>query len=98
MRTKQQVTDILRAHLDKLRELGLYRIGIYGSLVKGTAHSDSDIDILIALRDGMETFESYMAIYDLLESLLDGDKVDMVTQNGLSPYIGPRILEEVEYV
>lgn len=38
-----------------------------------------------------------MAVYDLLESLFKNTKVDVETSNGLSPYIGPKILEEVIY-
>ncbi len=38
-----------------------------------------------------------MAVCDLLEGLFDR-RVDVVTTEALSPYIGPHILKEVEYV
>jgi uncharacterized protein len=39
-----------------------------------------------------------MAVYDFIEKLFHDKKVDIVTKNGLSPYIGPKILNEVLYV
>ncbi len=39
-----------------------------------------------------------MAACDLLENCLVGQKVDIVTLKGLSPFIGPHILNEVVYV
>jgi len=46
----------------------------------------------------MENFDNYMAVYDLIESLFQNEKVEIVTKNGLSPYIGSKILNEVMYV
>jgi hypothetical protein len=37
-----------------------------------------------------------MAAYELFEKLFDGRKVEIVTKKGLSPYIGPQILNEVQ--
>ena len=39
-----------------------------------------------------------MEVCYLLEAIFEGEKVEVVTKNGLSPYIGPKILKEVEYV
>ena len=39
-----------------------------------------------------------MAFYDLFEHIFKNEKIEVVTKNGLSPYIGPKILEEVQYV
>jgi len=39
-----------------------------------------------------------MVIYDLLEESFSGEKVEVLTRKGLSPYLGPNILETVEYV
>jgi predicted nucleotidyltransferase len=36
-------------------------------------------------------------VYDILEKLFRNKKVEIVTTNGLSPYIGPQILKEVIY-
>jgi predicted nucleotidyltransferase len=38
-----------------------------------------------------------MSVYDMLENMFGSMKVEIVTRNGLSPYIGPQILKEVIY-
>ena len=45
-----------------------------------------------------ENFMNFMNICSYLEQLFKGKKVDVVTKNGLSPYLGPEILKNVEYV
>ena len=37
-------------------------------------------------------------IFCNVENLFKNEKVEVVTTNGLSPYIGPQILNEVYYV
>lgn len=38
-----------------------------------------------------------MAVYDLFEKIFKNEKIEVFTINGLSPYIGPAILNEVHY-
>jgi len=45
----------------------------------------------------MKTFDNFMNTSFLLEDLM-GRRVDLVTQEGLSPYIGPHIMKELESV
>ena len=58
----------------------------------------SDIDLLVDFEPDQENFDNYMAIYDIFEKVFKNEKIEMVTKNGLSPYIGPKILNEVVYV
>lgn len=39
-----------------------------------------------------------MEACDLFEDFFNNEKVEIVTKNSLSPYIGPKILMEVVYV
>jgi predicted nucleotidyltransferase len=39
-----------------------------------------------------------MAVYDIIQQLFKDEKIEVVTVNGLSPYISPSILKEVQYV
>jgi predicted nucleotidyltransferase len=50
------------------------------------------------LESDKENFDNYMAVYDIIENLFKNYKIEIVTKNGLSPYIGPTILNEVTYV
>ena len=56
------------------------------------------IDLLIDFEPEKENFDNYMAVYDLFEKIFKNEKIEVVTKNGLSPYIGPKILNEVQYV
>ncbi len=67
-------------------------------LCKDEQSKNSDIDILIDFEPDKENFDNFMAAYDLLEKLFINQKVEVVTKNGLSPYFGPKILNEVKYV
>jgi uncharacterized protein len=98
MRTKENILELLKANKSKLAELGISDVGLFGSFVRNEQSKKSDIDLLIDFGKGQESFDNYMAVYDLLEQIFKNEKIELVTKNGLSPYIGPQILEEVQYV
>jgi hypothetical protein len=97
IKTKKEITILLRKNAARLRSFGLKRIGLFGSFVRGEQQSASDIDFLVEFEPGRKTFDNFMALSFFLEELL-GRKVEIVTRESLSPYIGPHILAEVEYV
>jgi len=98
MLTKQSIKNQLQATKPLITRFGISKIGLFGSFVKDEAKPDSDIDILIDFKEGQETFDNFINTCYFLEDLFKDTKVDVVTVNGLSPYIGPYILKEVEYV
>ena len=92
--------DILRVVLrerKRLAELGVVSIGLFGSFVRGDQNPESDIDLLVEFTPHKHTFDNFMDLSFLLEDLL-GHKVEIITPEALSPYIGPHILKEVERV
>jgi uncharacterized protein len=94
---KDQVFSVLRTYHKELRQLGVRRYGLFGSFVRNEQHPGSDIDILVEFEPHQKSFQHYMQLVCFLEDVL-GRKVDIVTPESLSPYIGPNILREVEYV
>jgi len=98
MTTKQYILSVLKSNKNRLSKLGIREVGLFGSYARGEQSDKSDIDILIDFNPEMENYDNYMAAYDLFEALFRNEKVEIVTKNGLSPYIGPRILNEVMYV
>jgi len=88
----------MRAHKSRLATYGINRIGLFGSYVRDEQQPESDIDILVDFESGKETFDNLMDLYNYLEDLFVGEKIEVVTVNGLSPYIGQHILREVNYV
>ena len=98
MTNKEYILSTLKSKKADLSAKGINQLGLFGSYVRNEQTEQSDIDILIDFDPGKETFDNYMAVYELLEELFKNLKVEVVTKNGLSPYIGPRILNEVQYV
>ena len=98
MTNKDYILATIRTHKRELSKYGVQNIGLYGSYVREEQSEISDIDILIDFKPEKESFDNYMAVYDIIEKLFHNEKVEIVTMNGLSPYIGPRILKEVIYV
>ena len=98
MLDKTEILHILKEKKKELARFGVREIGLFGSYTKGLQHKNSDIDILIDFYPDQETFDNLMAIYDVLEDALSNHKVEIVTKNGLSKYIGTYILKETEYV
>lgn len=82
----------------EISKYGIKSIGLFGSYALDKQTENSDIDILIDFEPDKEDFDNYMAVCDIIERLFKGHRVEVVTKNGLSPYIGPRILNEVKYV
>jgi len=70
----------------------------FGSYVRGDQSDTSDIDILVDFDPALENFDNYLAVCDILERVFKNERIEIVTKNGLSPYIGPKILKEVQYV
>lgn len=97
MKTKNALIEILRANKTSIRSYGVRRLGIFGSVARDEHHAESDVDLLVEFQKGAKTFDNFIHLAFFLEEVL-GRKVELVTTDSLSPYIGPRILEEVEYV
>ena len=98
MISKEFILSEMKQQKRELQNLGIVRIGLFGSYVREEQTEKSDIDILLEFEPEKENFDNYMTVYDILENLFRNEKVEIVTKNGLSPYIGPQILKEVIYV
>lgn len=98
MLNKIKILQILQERKELLAQYGVKRIGLFGSYSKSLQHRNSDIDIFVDFYSDQETFDNLMTIYDILENVFINYKIDIVTKNGLSKYIGSYILKETEYV
>lgn len=94
---KEDLMTVLLDHQRELAEMGVRRLAVFGSFVRGEATPESDIDLLVAFEPGQKTFDNFMRLSFFLEDIL-GRPVDLVTEEALSPYIGPYIRNEAEYV
>ena len=95
MRSGQEILSVLQAHKDVLRQrFSAQRIGLFGSCARGSAHPDSDVDILVELSE--PTFDHYIDMKFYLEDLL-GAPVDLVLADCVKPRLQPIIAQEVVY-
>lgn len=97
VQTKEQLIELLRQNQLQIKALGVRKIGLFGSFVRGEPTAESDVDLLVEFNKGEKTFDNFMQLNFLLEDLLQRP-VELVTPEGLSPHIGPHILRNIEYV
>jgi predicted nucleotidyltransferase len=95
--TRDQAIRCLLAAEPEIRALGVSRLALFGSVLRGEARPDSDVDILVEFSPGEKTFDRFLDLSELLEDRLER-RVELVTLEALSPFIGPRILTEAEDV
>ena len=98
VQTKAEVLTRLKAACAPMRALGVARLALFGSFVRDAATPTSDVDLLVTFEPGALTgLRSYFAVVDLLETTL-GRRVELLSPTGLSPFIGPHILQEAQDV
>ena len=71
---------------------GVVRLRVFGSYALGKAKESSDLDFLVDFEPGRDLFD-LVGLKQDLEALL-GCHVDVVEEEGLSPYLRERILQE----
>ncbi len=95
--SRVEVVQLLSERAPDLRRLGVKRLALFGSVLHDAARPGSDVDLLVEFQPGRKTYDNFIGVASFLEDLL-GVPVDLVTAEGLSPFIGPRILAELEDV
>jgi len=98
MTTREDILVILKTHKIEFSKYGVSNIGLFGSYLRNEQSAKSDIDLLIDFEPEKENFDNYMAVYDLFENLFKNERIEIITKNGLSKHIGPKILNDVLYV
>jgi hypothetical protein len=93
MKTLHEIQSILHVHADELRQrYGLANLAVFGSVVRGEARENSDVDILTDLCKPISLLTLVEAQYHI-EDLL-GVKVDLVPARSVRPELKERILSE----
>ena len=89
---------------DKIKSINEYfsnkpvlKAYIFGSVAKGQQKNDSDVDILVDLDYSKKIGLIFIQMKLDLENMLN-QKVDLVSSNGLSPYIKPSIEKEKQLI
>jgi putative addiction module CopG family antidote len=95
---KGEVVATLKALEPELRERGVASAAVFGSVVRGQAGPDSDVDVLIGI-DPLAAFDllDLVGIKNLLTDRL-GRPVDVVDRDALKPQLRDNIVAEAERV
>jgi len=93
---KDTVIKQLKKSKKKLADFKVKSLALFGSVVRGEARPDSDIDLLVEF-EGPTTFDRFMKLRFFLEDLL-GSHVDLITRKGIRPEILPYVEKEALYV
>lgn len=92
--TLDDVLERLRAHERELQRLGVSHIAVFGSVARGEARADSDIDVLLDLDQDrpMGVFE-YARLKLYINEILHGAG-DVVNRRTLKPLLRDSILHD----
>ena len=95
---KSEIRAELAAMEETLRKEGVTALSLFGSVVRGEAQADSDIDVLIEV-DPEAKFGllDRIGVKHLIEDRLNR-KVDVLEKGGIRPEFEQRILHEVEKI
>jgi hypothetical protein len=93
----QEILAKLRANESVLRARGVSHAALFGSRARGDNRPDSDIDIMIEFDpEAHVTVFNYAGLKDYIAGLFDGP-VDVVSRDGLKPYVRPAVITDAIY-
>lgn len=86
------IEEIKQKILPILQRYGAKRVGLFGSCVRGEMHENSDIDILVDIKEDISLFDFVGIKLEVEEAL--GNKVDLVEYNTIKPILMDKIMKE----
>ena len=95
--TSQEALAVLLQHRDELQSRGVRHAALFGSVARGEARADSDLDIMIELEPDAKigVFE-YVGIKQYIAELFS-EPVDIVDRRGLKPHVRPSAESDAIY-
>jgi predicted nucleotidyltransferase len=94
---RQDIIATLRKNERELRERGVTHAALFGSRARGDNRADSDTDIMIEVDPAacLSVYD-YVGLKEYIASLFDGP-VDVVSRDGLKPYVRPAATADAVY-
>lgn len=92
--SSKDILKILQKNHNILKKYRVKKIGLFGSYLRDEASKGSDIDLLVDFEE--KTFDNFIELAFALEKVFNR-KVDLLTEEGISPYILPYIKNEIQW-
>ena len=88
MSNDKKVIETITSHVNELKKkYGFKTVFLYGSFAKGSASSDSDVDIAVEIiDDSYVTWDNFLGAKEDLNKLL-GREIDLVYLGSMNPII-----------
>lgn len=94
---RDEIIRRLRKHEPALRARGVSRAALFGSRARGDSRPDSDADILVEINPSAAlTIFDYVDLKEYIAALIGGE-VDVVSAEGLKPYIRSMVTVDALY-
>lgn len=61
VQTKRKALSLIEEHRDKVKALGVKKLGLFGSFAREEQGMASDIDLLVEFERGKKTFDNFTA-------------------------------------
>ena len=90
--TSKEIGELAKRIVPILRDSGVVEASVFGSVVRGGVHPDSDLDLLVRYKKSVSLLD-VSGLKCELEKVL-GNKVDLISRDYLKPRIKNRILQE----
>lgn len=91
------IIEVLHRNIESIRHYNVESLAIFGSYARNEESEDSDIDVLVAFKEGNATFRNFMGLKLHLESLLQKE-VDLVSEKAVKKELHPYIMKDAIFV
>ena len=88
--------EIETALVSILGKYGVRKIGLFGSYARGEERTDSDLDVLVEFTERKSLLTLVRIERELSEHI--GVKVDLLTEQAISPYLVERIKADLKVI
>ncbi len=86
----------IEKNIDTLRNLGVLKLGLFGSYARNDEDPQSDIDFFVEFEKGKKNFDNYMNLKFFLEDLFQSS-IDLVTAPAIRPEWRQNIIRSLIY-
>ncbi len=69
VQTKSNVLHLIEQRSQEIQDIGVRRLGLFGSFNRHEQNNESDVDMLVEFEAGRKNYAAFMRLADLLEEI-----------------------------